>query len=134
MRTTQEENLIKSISPNYVGNGIFLNPNPNKDVKESAKLNYISQLARETDFFKKFVSQEGFELSPADFKWEWIINFNNKSGFMVLREYDNHLRFFVYKTKDDLNWKEFLIKDFNLDNRSVSRLISLIKQERQFIN
>jgi hypothetical protein len=127
---TQEEILKSTLFPNYCGSGLFVNPNPQKGIVETPKLNKLSEFARTTDFFKKFVSQEGFELSPADFKWEWIINFNKKSGFMVFREQGNHLRMFVYKTADDLNWQEGLIKDFKTNETSMSKLVNLIKSMR----
>ncbi len=129
-KTMTQEEIIKSIAPNYAGAGLFVNPNPEKGVVESTKLNKLSDFARTTEFFKKFVSKEGFELSPADFKWEWIINFNKKSGFMVIREYGNHLRLFVYKTADDLNWQEILIKDFKTNETSMSKLVNFMKAMR----
>jgi hypothetical protein len=125
----KEEILKKQLTPNYLGGGIYLNPNSNKDVKSTDKLNKVSATLRESTFFKKYVSSEGFELSFADFNWEWIINFNNKSGFIVFREYGPHLRMFVYKHNDDLNWDEIIINNFSCNTSSISKLENLIKQQ-----
>lgn len=105
---------------------IFLNPNKDKSVKSTDMLNAISKTFRQDSFYR-FVSQEGFELCPFDFQWEWIINFNNKSGFIVLREYGAHIRMFVYTHSDDLDPKEFLIRDYKPTHNG--KLISLIKSE-----
>lgn len=128
---TKEQILFENY-PNYAGNGLFINPNPN-GVVATEKLNKASEVLRTTDFFKNFVKDEGFELSPADFKWEYIITFNKRSGFMVLRESGNDLRLFIYVEKDDLNWIEVQIKNFNPDNRSIEALGRLIKKSYRIL-
>jgi hypothetical protein len=106
---------------------LFVNSNPT-GVTSTPMLNAVARYARTTDFFKNCVSQEGFEINPIDFKWEWIINFNNRSGFVVLRQHGNHLRVFVYKTQDDTNWKEIVIRNFKTNQ--TSQLIDSIKHYR----
>ena len=78
------------------------NPNPGQGVKETTILNKYSANFRESAFAKKFVSQEGFEIG-FDFVWEYTINFNRKSGFIVFREVGNVLKVFVYKDDEDLD-------------------------------
>lgn len=113
---------------------VFTNPNQDKSVKETTNLNAFSAHFRQDAFCKKYVSEEGFELNPMYFHWEYIIKFNNRSGFMVLTERGKDLMLYVYKTENDLDWSEFLIKDFNrFDNRTMSRMTQLVKSAYRLI-
>jgi len=108
-------------------NFVVMNPNVDKTIVSTDLLNIFSKAFRDSDFYKKYVSQDGFELSIADFKWEWIINFNNKSGFMVMRELGYDLKLYVYEHCDDLYPTEVLIKDFKNEVSQIRLLNNLIK-------
>lgn len=103
---------------------VYLNPNKDKSVKSADMLNNFSEYLRQQHFVNK-ISKEGFELNPHDFKWEYIINFVDKSGFMVLRENGKNIKLFVYRYDEDLNWLEFDIKDYKPANNI--RLFEVIR-------
>jgi hypothetical protein len=139
MKNTEE--LMKQLCPNYVGNGLYVNPNDDKSVVETKILNKFSKYFRETDFAKKFVSQEYFELNCADFSWEYYINFNLKTAFIVMREgfndfYNNQpcINLYIYYHKDDLKPThiKFDSKDFN-DPKCYNKIISMLKSFRQHL-
>jgi hypothetical protein len=106
----------------------YTNPNKNKDVKSTDTLNYVSRFFRRTNFFKDFVKEEGFELNPGDFKWEWTINFKNKSGFIVLDERDSRgIQFWIYKTEDDLKPQIGFIKGCQMNDAHGLMVAKVIK-------
>ena len=76
---------------------------PTKGIIETKVLNGLSKEFRKTPFYKRSVLKEGFELNPFEPKWEWIINFKNKSGFVVLNERPSVVMMYVYKTEKDLD-------------------------------
>lgn len=125
MKNTEE--FMKFLAPNYVGGGLFVNPNPGTGVKAAETLNKISADLRTTDFFKKYVKEEGFQLCPIDFKFEWIIKFNNKLGYMAIRETGFNLELFVYSSEEDMNWNRFIINNFTPNKNSIKKLGELIK-------
>ena len=63
---------------------LFVNPNQDNAVASTDVLNYVSKAFRNNSLMR-FVKEEGFELNPMDFKWEWIINFNN-GKFIAIKE------------------------------------------------
>ena len=126
-----DEQIKKLIAPNYVGNGLFINTNPNRGIVETKKLNTFSSHLRNTDFAKSFISQEGFELSPIDFTWEYLINFNRKSGFMVMREYGSDVKLWIYSYNDDLSPEEVILRGFEAKN--FNKIITFIKSKRQIL-
>jgi len=80
----------------------FTNPNKDGDVKESTLLNKISKHFRENVMPKYSNANitEGFELNPAVFMWEWIIDVYNSR--LVLREATNGtIDVWFYKGKED---------------------------------
>lgn len=99
----------------------------NGPLTETKKLNKISEVCRTNDFFKKFVSEEGFEINPICGLWEWHIHFNRKSGFMVMMEKENYIELYVYKHEDDLEWEKIILKDFNGSDYANLKLILLIQ-------
>ena len=135
MTYEQQEQIKKSLSPNYVGNGFYLNPNPGTGVVETKKLNSFSSFFRTSAFCKNFVSEEGFELSPVDFKWEYIIKFNTKSGFMVMKEYGNefksYIKLWIYSYGEDLKPEICILEGFEAKN--YNKIISFIKSKRQLL-
>lgn len=112
---------------------IFMNPNPGSGVKASKILNDYSTRLRKEDFFTKFVKSEGFDINPIDFTWEYIIEFKNRSGFLVFREIGlNTLKLFVYPSANSLRPKQFIIKNaIPIDGveNGLTRLLKLIKEE-----
>lgn len=109
-----------------------INPNKDKSVKSTDLLNYYSNLIRSNKFYEN-ISNEGFELSFADFKWEWIINFKNTTGFIVLKEIGKeNLKMWVYSYGEDLRPTEFVINNASMNQFSFSKLLTLI--EANYIN
>lgn len=106
---------------------MVINPNKDKSVKSTDLLNYYSNLIRSNKFYDN-ISNEGFELSFADFKWEWIINFKNTTGFIVLKEIDKEtLKMWVYSYGEDLRPTEFVINNASMNEISFSKLLTLLK-------
>ena len=115
---------------------IFMNPNEDKSVVETAILNQYFAILSKDEFFRKFtnVSKTGFEINFMDFKWELNIVFNQRSGFMVFRETGrpNQIKLYVYSHVDDLHPKEILINNaIPIDGivNGSGRLLKLIKFE-----
>jgi len=107
------------------------NPNTDKSIKSTETLNYLSKALRRTQFYKDRILNDGFELSYVDFKWEYIINFNETDGFIVCREYDNMVKIWVYKTKNELNPDIF---ECRLSNIIPKTNATIHYEEIQFIN
>ena len=104
-----------------------INTNKDKSVKSTDLLNYYSDLIRNDKFYDN-ISNEGFELSFADFKWEWIINFKNTTGFIVLKEIGKEtLKMWVYSYGEDLRPIEFVINNASMNEISFSKLLTLLK-------
>lgn len=120
---------MKNVSSDNLQFGLFLNPNPSKPILETKKLNSFSSHLRNTDFSKKFIEKEGFELNVCDFKWEYIINFQRKSGFIVMREYGSDVKMWVYSYENDLIPKELILKGF--ETKNYNKIITTIKGLRQ---
>lgn len=104
---------------------IFIkNPNEDKSLKITEKLNSISRDFRKTNFYK-VVENEGFELNYVNFTWEWIINFKDTGAFMALNERGNNIYLYAYKYKEDLNPIVYELKHFK--TKHMSKMIQLIK-------
>jgi hypothetical protein len=111
---------------------VINNPNKDKSVKSTDVLNYYSNLIRGEKFYEN-ISNEGFELSFADFKWEWIINFKSTTGFIVLKEIGKEtLKMWVYSHTDDLRPTEFVINNASEDVKCFNKLLTLL--EANYIN
>lgn len=115
--------------------GIYVNPNKNKQVIETTNLNRFSKILRLSDFMKTHIKSEGFELSPFDFKWEYIIHFNRTDAFMVFREYGNKLEGWVYSYDEDLKPTTTIVVNANMDKgdafvRKVKDLYRNIKKTK----
>ena len=100
------------------------NPNADKSIKSTEKLNSISKDFRKTKFYK-VVDNEGFELNYVNFTWEWIINFKDTGAFMALNERGNNIYLYAYKYKDDLYPDVYELKKFK--TKHMSKMIQLIK-------
>ena len=110
-------------------NNISVGIIPTKGIIESKVLNGLSKEFRKTPSYKRFVLKEGFELNPFDLKWEWIINFKNKSGFVVLNEKPSVVMMYVYKSKEDLDPKRLTITDIKITKSTThKRFCSLMEQ------
>lgn len=103
---------------------LILNPNDDKSVKATEKLNFIANALRKEDFYKR-VEREGFELNYQDFKWEWIINFEDTGAFMALRERGKNINLYAYKFENDLDPIIYEIRDFK--TKHTSKMVQLIK-------
>ena len=101
----------------------ILTPN---GIKSTDKLNHASSKLKSSNFYK-FVNKDktGFELD-FDARWAWIIKFNNKSGFMALKEQNDGIQVWVYKYDNDINPKEYLLRNFN--RSETNKLINFIKE------
>ena len=80
----------------------FTNPNPDGGVKGTPLLNKISKHFRENVMPKYSNANitEGFELNPAVFKWEWIIDVY-KSRLVLREATDGTIDVWFYKGKKD---------------------------------
>jgi len=118
---------IKNAKNKQIAFTMAINPNKDKSVKSTDLLNYYSDLIRNDKFYDN-ISNEGFELSFADFKWEWIINFKNTTGFIVLKEIGKEtLKMWVYSYGEDLRPIEFVINNASMNEISFSKLLTLLK-------
>ena len=86
---------------------IIVTENPRQDggITATNNLNILREYMDETPFFKKFVSEHGFELNPRHFTWEYHIKFNQRNGFIVLSEDSkdpDNLMFFLYPKGDEI--------------------------------
>lgn len=103
---------------------VFINPNPDKGLKETRNLNNLSKTFRGHSFYRN-VEKEGFELNYVSWDWEWEIRFKNKSGFMVFREDGGDLVLYVYSFDDDLDPRIFVIRGYKENQQS--KVIDLVK-------
>ena len=89
----------------YLENGamFFTNPNPDSEVKKTTMLNNISKDFRENYLPKLDTTKitEGFEMNPAVFKWEWIMDAYNSR--LVFRENleEDCIDVWFYRNKTD---------------------------------
>lgn len=67
---------------------VFMNPNKDKSVKETKILNKLASIC-EKDVYKadRKNINAGFELNPADFKWEYHVDYFNSR--LVLKEFED---------------------------------------------
>lgn len=103
---------------------VFINPNPERGIKETRNLNNLSKTFRGHSFYRN-VEKEGFELNYVSWSWEWEIRFKNKSGFMVFREDGKDLVLYVYSFNNDLNPKIIVIRGYKENQRS--KVIDLVR-------
>lgn len=103
---------------------VFTNPNDDKSVKATEKLNFIANNFRKDTFYKR-VEREGFELNYIDFKWEWIINFKDTGAFMALNERGKNIYLYAYKYDEDLNPTVYKLRDFK--TKHISKIVRFIK-------
>jgi hypothetical protein len=107
---------------------VILNPNKDKDVKATEKLNYLSKSFRNSAFFRRNTIEEGFELNVHDFKWEWMIK--NGKKLIVLRERDDKEDIEIWGYSDGekdispkLHMKIMLTKAKHINCSKMNRLI-----------
>lgn len=111
------------------------NPNKDKSVKETPTMNYISKFLRTKSTFTNLVKEEHFEIHFICFIWEWIIDTNNGSRF-VIQEYkvsknNTTLQIYYYKNANDIReTKRILCEDVKSDDKSALNLLKIIN----FIN
>lgn len=94
-------------------------------IKSTDKLNHLAG-ALESNSFYKYVdsSKTGFDID-FDAKWAYLLYFNNKSGFMAIKEIGNCVKIWSYKHDEDLDPVIFIVNDYKVEH--VSKLINLIK-------
>jgi hypothetical protein len=83
---------------------VIINTSKNPIV-ETKNLNFLSAELAKTKWFKNFVDMDrtGFSINPSDAKWEYEIQFKQKSRFIVFRELDRTtLRCWFYSHSNDL--------------------------------
>lgn len=94
-------------------------------LKATDKLNHLIRTIEASNFNKYLNSHKtGFEVD-FDAKWCLKLHFNNKSGFIALKEYGQDIRVWVYEHDDDLDPRIFIINKYQSSQES--KLIALIK-------
>jgi hypothetical protein len=94
-------------------------------LKSTDKLNHLIRTIESSNFNKYLNSKTtGFEVD-FDAKWCLQIHFNNRSGFIALKEYGQEIRVWVYEYDNDLDPRIFVIKNYQIAQEA--KLISLIK-------
>ena len=73
---------------NELGFQVYMNPNKDKSVKETKILNKLASIC-EKEIYKtdRKNINAGFELNPADFKWEYHVDYYNSR--LVLKEFED---------------------------------------------
>jgi hypothetical protein len=78
---------------------VTTNPRSTNNVVATLRLNTIAKYLEKTKFYRETISKSGFELNPFSFAWEYRIEFNQTSGFLVLSENEsnrNEIMVFIY--------------------------------------
>lgn len=80
---------------------LFINPNPGTGIKGTPQLNDFSKQFRKTKLFQDLkIKEEGFSMNPLIFKFEWIIDFENRKR-LVLQEFGkNEFYYWLYNDTD----------------------------------
>jgi hypothetical protein len=74
---------------------VFVKPQ-DKTLVGTPKMNLLAKLLRNHDDYNKVVKEEGFELNPIGWIWEWSIYLKGTRSFLVLHEQENELFVFFY--------------------------------------
>lgn len=89
--------------PNYTdlgsGVGFFTNPNPDKKVKESTKLNDLAKECEKlfwTHMTRFDDYKVGFELNPMTFSWEYTVDLFNQSRLVMSERKDGDIDVWMY--------------------------------------
>ena len=95
----------------------YINPNKDKGIKAPKTLNKLASICEEEVYATDRENiKAGFELNPADFKWEYHVDYFDSR--LVLKEYeDGEIYMWMYlgnKDKFTADYEGYLPKDMNV--------------------
>jgi len=106
---------------------VFVKPK-DKTLVGTPKMNLLAELIRNHTNYNKVVKQEGFDINPVGWLWEWTINIKGSKSFLVLQEQEKELyAYFYLKGSEVLTQPSFVIPVDSIGEYEADSFMELLK-------
>ena len=105
---------------------VFVKP-ADKTLEGTPNMNLLAKLLRKQPNFSRVVSEEGFDINPVGWIWEWSIHLKGTPSFLVLHERGTELYAYFYLTgKEYLETETFRIPVDTIGEYEASSFMMLL--------